>query len=320
MTFSRSARRQQLAGRIAAGQGGVVHRAQLRDVGIDRWAVRNEVAGGRWSVLGRHTVAVTGPASWPAPERGPADWPARAFWAVWESGSGAVLDGPSALQAAGLVRVEERRLHVTVPSGAPRVDLPGVRRHQTRQVVRAPGQRLPRAPTEVAVLNAAEWARTDRQAALYVVSSVQQGLVAPDRLLRAWSRRRRSRRRRLVDAVVRDACEGAQALGELDFAALCRRYRLPAPTRQVVRRGRRGRVYLDVLWEELGIAVEVEGAQHTWGLAAVDDALRQNDLMIADVVVLRLPVLGLRLQPEAFMQQVARALRVAAQRRIGMVG
>jgi very-short-patch-repair endonuclease len=74
-----------------------------------------------------------------------------------------------------------------------------------------------------------------------------------------------------------------------------------------VRQGRRGRVYLDVWWDDLHIHVEIDGAHHVWGLTPVEDALRLNDLVIDGTVTLRIPVLGLRLQPDAFLDQVVAA-------------
>lgn len=82
-----------------------------------------------------------------------------------------------------------------------------------------------------------------------------------------------------------------------------------------MRTERKGRVYLDVFWKEFGVAAEVEGAHHTQGLNAVDDAVRQNEVSIVGDVVIRIPVLGLRLDPETFMAQLARALQAAAWRR-----
>jgi hypothetical protein len=70
-----------------------------------------------------------------------------------------------------------------------------------------------------------------------------------------------------------------------------------------------------LFWKEFGVAAEVEGAHHTQGLNAVDDAVRQNEVSIVGDVVIRIPVLGLRLDPETFMAQLARALQAAAGRR-----
>jgi very-short-patch-repair endonuclease len=140
-----------------------------------------------------------------------------------------------------------------------------------------------------------------------VCLAVQQRLVSPDRLLDAWGSVTRSRRRRFLDAVIHDICDGAHSLGELDFARMCRRAGLPPPSRQVVRRGPGGRVYLDVAWEGIGLVVEIDGGHHSLALNPVDDALRQNEVTLGDDMVLRIPVLGLRLTPATFMDQVGRA-------------
>jgi very-short-patch-repair endonuclease len=101
--------------------------------------------------------------------------------------------------------------------------------------------------------------------------------------------------------------DGAQSLGELDFAALCRSHGLPEPDRQVVRRGPRGRIYLDVRWSAIGLVVEIDGSQHRMGLAVTDDNLRQNEVTLSADRVLRVDLVGLRLRPEAFMAQIVRA-------------
>lgn len=81
-----------------------------------------------------------------------------------------------------------------------------------------------------------------------------------------------------------------------------------------MREGPRGRAYLDTFWEDIGLLVEIDGGHHALALSPVDDALRQNDLTLADAVVLRIPVLGLRLEREAFMDQVVRAHDVLTRR------
>lgn len=64
----------------------------------------------------------------------------------------------------------------------------------------------------------------------------------------------------------------------------------------------------------MGLAVEIDGGHHSRALHPVDDALRQNEITLGRRIVLRLPVLGLRLLPDAFMNQVVRAYRLAAER------
>jgi very-short-patch-repair endonuclease len=152
------------------------------------------------------------------------------------------------------------------------------------------------------------WAASDRQAALVLVMTVQQGLATPEQLGSEALRIKRDRRRLLLHEVILDLAGGARSLGELDFAHECRRRGLPAPSRQVVRQGRGGRYYLDVAWEAWAVGVEIDGVHHSWAVHVVGDALRQNDVTLQDMLVLRLPLLGLRVAPDAFFAQIEVAL------------
>jgi hypothetical protein len=290
--------RARVAQGVARDHGGVAHRADLRREGVTRADIRTEVAAGRWRIEGRHTVVIGS---------GPMSEEARRWRAVWEAGPGGVLDGVSALQAAGLTGFTQHRLDVTVPRANRSHQVEGVRVRRRRAVGPTAGAGIPRARPDVATVRAAQWAGTDRTAALIICLAVQQRLVAPARLLAAWRSVRWSARRAVLDEVFEDVCDGAHSLGELDFGAHCVRAGLPRPSRQVVRRGPRGRVYLDVAWEDIGLVVEIDGGHHALALNPVDDALRQNDVALSGELVLRIPVLGLRLTPDAFLWQVVRA-------------
>ncbi|KRE41876.1 hypothetical protein [Knoellia sp. Soil729] len=290
-------RRATVAEAIALDHGGVAHRAELRRHGVDRHAVRTEVRSRRWEVVGRHTVRVLS-----VPEA-----PAAAWWtAVWESGSGAVLDGAAALVAQGMTGFTPDLIDVSLPRASTRFDVPGVRPHVWRQLPPTIRAGVPRVRPEQALIHAAQWARTDRQAALVICLPVQQRLVRPAAVLAAWAEVTRSPRRAFVGHVIGDVCDGAHSLGELDFTTWCRRYRIPPPRRQVVRVLPSGRAYLDAEWE--GLVVEIDGGHHLLGMNPLDDALRSNDVVIEGSRVLRLPVLGLRLEPERFMMQVKLAV------------
>lgn len=154
------------------------------------------------------------------------------------------------------------------------------------------------------------WAVSDRQAALLICLAVQQRLVPRDRLLAASASLSRGRSG-FVRTIVEDVCDGAHSLGELDVAQLCADRGLPRPTRQSVRRLPGGRAYLDLAWEDHGLVVEVDGGHHARALTPVDDALRQNEVTIAGERVLRIPLVGLRIDPDAFLDQLERALRCA---------
>jgi very-short-patch-repair endonuclease len=288
------------AEQLAADQDGVVSRAQLRGLGIGKDLVRTHVRAGRWKAHGRHTVAV---------HTGGLGVLARRWRAVWESGADAALDGVSALHAAGLTGFDEEVVHVSVSHRRAKRRPDGVCVHESRLRGRGDlvGAGIPRVRAAVAVVRAALWARSDRQAALLIVMTVQQRLARPEAVRSALESVPRYPRKAFVARIVEDVADGAQALGELDFAQLCRARGLPEPSRQVVRRGQRGRIYLDVCWEDIGLVVEIDGIHHGRGLAPVDDALRQNAVTLARDLVLRVPLLGLRLEPDAFLDQVEKA-------------
>ncbi len=289
-------RREFLGRQIAADHGGVAHRGQLRAVGVTRDDVRTEVRAGRWKTAGRHTVVIDG--------FGPE---ARQWWAVWESGSGAFLDGSAAQVASGMTGFEPTVLDVGVPAPNTAYRHSGVRLHRPRGLPPLAGVGVPRTQLEVATIHAAQWAASDRQMALLVCLPVQQRMVDPSRLLDCWRGVARSPRRSFLEQVIGDVCDGAHSLGELDFGRLCGRYGLPEPARQVVRRVPSGRIYLDAELPGSRLVVEIDGGHHAAALNPVDDALRQNEIAISGRPVLRIPLLGMRLEEDAFMRQVVRA-------------
>jgi very-short-patch-repair endonuclease len=236
---------------------------------------------------------------------------------VWEVGADvAAIDGVSALLYAGLEGFADDAVHVSVLHWHRTPHPPGTRVHKVirRTPDELPRVGLPRVRPALAAVRAAQWAASDRQAALVLAMTVQQRLTTPARLARAHVECPGRARRAFIGQVIRDLTAGSQSLGELDFAALCRRRGLPEPDRQVVRTGPRGRVYLDVRWAGLGLVVEIDGAQHRLGLALTEDNLRQNDVALDGDMVLRIDLLGLRVARDRFLDQVERAMAQLAHR------
>ncbi|HWI42096.1 MAG TPA: hypothetical protein VNS81_00650 [Nocardioides sp.] len=293
---------------LMAEQASVLSRRQLLAAGIERWEITGHLRARRWQRLGDQALALH---NGPVPDAG------HRWAAVFQGGPRACLDGASALLASGLKRFEVERIRVSVPRGArirrSRVyDIRQTRRWSAEDF--APNG-IPRTVPAVAAVRAALWAKSDRQATYLLTLTVQQGLARPADLGEQLLRVRRDKRRLLLHAVVNDLLDGARALGELDLARELRRRGLPTPQKQVLRRDRRGRYYLDLYWPDLGVVVEVDGIHHTWAENVVGDALRQNALTLAHDVVIRLPLLGLRLQPDEFFAQIGAALDEAAVRR-----
>lgn len=294
--------------RIAEDQHGVMSRPQLYAAGITRSEVRAHVRAGRWRHLSDQAVAL---------HNTELDQSAHFWAAVLQGGRRAQLDGVASLIASGLERFTIDRIRVTVPRGA---RTRRTRFYDVRQSRRwAASDRLspgvPRTRVPVAAIRAALWAASDRQASLVLAMVVQQRMASPTQLGEEALRIRRDKRRTLIHVVIGDLLDGAQALGELDVVRELKRRGLPLPERQVLRRDKRNRYYLDLYWPDLGVVVEIDGVHHSWAENVVGDALRQNSLALTGDVVLRLPLLGLRLQPDDFFRQIADALSAAAVRR-----
>jgi hypothetical protein len=300
LAADREKRRRQAA-RLADQQGGVISRTQLYAAGWKRWQVESQVRAGRWAVRGRQSVAIT---TGDLSEHG-------SWWAaVFEVGSGAALDGATALRAAGL-KGFEGPIHISTPKSARPRHPRGIVVHETRR--RRTGDlarsELPRVRPSIAAIRAALWAVSDKQASLLLAMSVQQGLTTPADLAEALDSIRRHRRRRILTQVVSEIAGGAQSTGEIEFLRLCQEYGLPEPDRQSRRITPDGIAILDVEWTTYDVVVEVEGIHHQEAEQALADAIRQNELTIDRSHVLRIPVLGLRTDPGRFMEQVVRLLR-----------
>jgi very-short-patch-repair endonuclease len=255
----------------------------------------------RWQLIGDQSVCLhNGPIK---------DW-GHHWAAVFQGGPRAQLDGASSLIAAGLERFTIQRIRVSVPRGA---KIRRNRRYNIRQTRRwdaadkAPSG-IPRTRPEVAAVRGFLWAGSDREATYLLTLAVQLGFAPVEAIGREALRIQKDKRRALLYAVVNDLLGGARSLGELDVARELRRRGLPPPERQVLRRDKRGRYYLDLYWPLFRLVVEVDGIHHTWAENVVGDALRQNALSISGDTVLRLPLLGLRLNPDEFFEQIAEAL------------
>jgi hypothetical protein len=172
-----------------------------------------------------------------------------------------------------------------------------------------PARLPPRTRLARSLLDAAAWSRSDDRARAVLAAGVQQRLVRPDQLEAALGSRPRLRRHSLIATTLADIAGGAQALSELDFARLTRRYGMPAPDRQVMRLDRDGRRrWLDVYWDEAHLAVEVDGLWHREAAAWWADMRRGNDLVISGLRVLRFPAFVVRDQPGVVAAQICEAL------------
>jgi hypothetical protein len=304
----RQARRER-ARSAATGQAGLLTRTQLAALGVNPAVVRAEVLAGRWALAAREVISVATVGSVDETDA----WVGVLAAAPRSSAvARAALAGLSALRLAGLSGIGgDGLVHVAAPKSSRPLPLPvGYRLHETRRWrdddVLSPG--IPRFRPEVATIQAALWARTDREAALMLCAPVQQRLTRAQDALVVLERIRRDRRRAFLRATLADVAGGSQAIGELDLVRLCRARGLPAPDRQQILRRPGGSYYLDARWTRWGVVAEVDGVGHLMVDQWLADCVRHNQIAIDDEVVLRLPTVGLRLEPDVHLSAVRSAL------------
>jgi hypothetical protein len=314
--------------------------ADLRAVGVTRSALVANLSARRWQRRGRAIVLHTGPLS-------RLEW---SQVALLNCGPRSVLTAFTAAEFAGLKNWKRDAIHILCPGGVAQPAVPGliVRLHRTATwpVEREPIKRVPveRWPEQESVEPWAErgsvkrWPdrgvgghiqklgpalivaagsfESPRPACGILAAAVQQQLMSAAELTKALDAAPRVRHRAALVTAVADIAGGSQALSEIDFVRLCRRNGLPEPIRQQVRRDSSGRRrYLDASWRRSDgrlVVAEVDGAIHLCAQRWWDDQQRQNELALAEALVLRFPSVVLRTDERSVVEQLRRALGIPA--------
>lgn len=289
--------------RLMRDHGQAVSRRELRQAGVPRWYVRNELRRRRWQALGRHVVVL---------HNGPVPVAARRRAAVLEAGEHAALDGVCALQACGLTGLSDTAIEVAAAKGSRPGRLRGVvvresRWYREEDVTTRDGVRVLR--PAVAAVHAAIRAKSDRQATLFLVMTVQQDLATADDLLRVLTRIKRRRRVAVLATTLLQIRAGSQSLGELDVVGALRRRGLPVPDQQVVRRGRDGREYLDCVFADYQLVLEIDGLGHREAQQALKDVLRDLSLLAEGRPVMRIALLAWVADQEAVLDALEAVFR-----------
>jgi very-short-patch-repair endonuclease len=269
-------------------------------------AVRHRLESGSWRVAERG-VYVT--------HTGPVTHEQRLMIASLAAGAGrpALLGGLSALSMMGFRGWRSDGVQILLPWRCRDLNPPPwIEVHRSRRLSSDEVKSIARPPHTLEVrslIDAAQWARTDDEAAEIVAAGYQQRLVIGDEIAQALQRRPVVRRRRLILETATDAAGGSHSLPEVEFLRGCRRNRLPLPTRQAVRKDAAGRNrYLDAYFEEYGVHVEIDGGQHIDIRQWWSDMRRQNELWVTGDRVLRFPAFVVRRRPAEWVPQVRAAL------------
>lgn len=288
---------------LLARQAGLARRAQLRELGVDRKAIANQVAAGRWRLVAPEVVSV---------DNGRLD-PEQLLWrAVLHAPVGWVA-GRSALAVHGLNGYAPRDVHLLTPRRRRPLPLPGVVVHVSDRgtdLEPRAGSGLPLTSAARATVDASAWEKWPRAAAGLALAVVQQRLARPDDIAAELAVAGRVRHR----AVLRDALglfsDGADSVAELDVTRLVRRAGLPEPARQVRILGRRHDLAV-LLPDGRTLVIEVDGPQHVSPEARWADAAHNADLAAAGVVVLRIPTYAARQHPDEVVARL-RQIRLTA--------
>ena len=309
--------------RLAATQAGLVNRAQLAELGINRELVARRVERGLWRPLGPRVVGLhIGRVSLEPLSREQQWWAGFLHASLDFHGAKALqprcaLTGLTAAEAGGLSGFESDHVHVVVDHGREvgSLTLPGlhVRVHQTRHLLRGETQNValpPRIRLPRAVMESASGAaiRQPNRARAIVVAAVQQRLVRPADLRDFVLGRRTLPGRRLLLECCDDAEGGSHSLPELDYRRGLRRAGLPLPRQQRVMQHANGRWYLDNDFADHLVTVEINGIQHYQQMLSEHDDWRRAMLQIGGRIVVDLSAYAVRRQIEKCMLLTAEAL------------
>lgn len=291
--------------RAASAQCGLLTRAQLASLGMDRWAVRHRTRTRRWveltpTVVGTTTGALTRE---------------QIMWlGVLHGGEQAIVGEITAAEVMGLRNWHRDPVTVLVPhdadvgDGHPTIEFRRTRRDLSAMRVRRNG--LPVSRIEPAVLGFASRQRSPRTAEGVLAATVQQQLSTPASLLEWVDRMKPLRGAGRFRAALAEIAGGAQSVAELDVRRMCRRFSLAPPHRQVKRRDSSGRTrFTDCEWrlpDGRTLVLEVDGGFHMDAEHWEDDIARQRALTTTDRLVVRCTARELRDEPE----RIARDLRL----------
>ena len=262
--------------RTAVAQGGVISAEQVVLLGYSLRSADRLVNQRSWSRLARGVYHLG--AGEPA-------WDGQAWAGILIGGADARLGFRAAGFRWGLVDEPPAVITVLVPHGrwqrqpgpwSFHQERPGVRRSQS------PGS-PPRTTIEDTVLDLCGPARPGDLAGL-LSRAVQSRKTTAPRLAQCLDDRTRMPHRRLLQQMLQDVGDGAESALELSYLRDVQRpHHLPPARRQA--RGRRGREFRDMRYEEFGTIVELDGRLHVLG--RFRDMNRDNATLLEGDLTLR---------------------------------
>jgi hypothetical protein len=264
---------------LLASQCGVFARWQVTGMAVDLGVARGSLRRGRFQPLHNGVYAAF---------TGPPGRDAELWAAVLRAGPGAALSHQTAAELDGFTSAQSRLIHVTVPLARQLRPIAGIKVHRSGRLdlARHPSRTPPRTRVEETALDLAQLSASFDDAFGWISRSCARRLTKPPLLLEAMNSRSRMRWRAELALALTDIGEGMLSPLERRYVHNVERpHGLPAARRQaMVIRGSR-RLYLDNLYEELGLGVELDGqayhpAEERWRDISRDNALAADGLVI----------------------------------------
>jgi hypothetical protein len=271
--------------------------------GVSGGTLRWRLSSGQWQRLHFGVYAAFS---------GQPDRTARLWAAVLRAGTGAVLSHHTAAELFGLVSEPSSLIHVTIPAARRMGRVPDLVVHVSvrAEPARHPALAPPRTRIEETVLDLVDLAGAADQAVAWVTAALGRRLTTSPRLASALDRRPRIRwRAELVAGLAADMAGTHSVLEVRYLREVERPHGLPRGTRQAMAQRGARTVYRDVLYEEHGVAVELDGRLAHPGDARWLDIRRDNAAAAGGIVTLRYGWTDITQRPCLVAAEVAQALR-----------
>jgi hypothetical protein len=289
--------------RLAQIQHGVISRQQALACGLPGDTIDHLVESGRWQRLHPGVFMIF---------TGPTPRMAQLWAAVHKAGSGAALSHATAAELHVITDRPSSLIHVTIPADR-RVKPPrGIVIHRSARILQAVHSTdlPPRTKITETVLDLTDLAASFDQAFAVACAACQRRLTTPKHLIQAMSQRSRLRWRAELTEALAEIASGVHSLLEYRYVRLVEHpHDLPRATRQAEVSTDHRRRYLDNLYEDYGLCVELDGQQAHPEDQRWADQHRINSLTREGLTVLRYGWADVNSAPCATAAEIAEVLQ-----------
>lgn len=266
---------------LVGTQCGVISRSQALAAGMTRAAIDWRLRAERWSKLGPGVYLV---------RTGPPTRQAELWRAILQAGPHAALSHQTAAELHKLTDRPSSLIHVTIPG--PRRAMPpaGVVVHRSSRLAQAvhPTLQPPRTRIEETVLDLVPLSATSDEALSVICAACQRGLTVPELITQAMTARKKLRWRAELAEALGQISGGVHSLLEYRYLQFVERpHRLPLAHRQVKLTDGDQSLYLDNLYRDYRLCVELDGRTAHPEDRRWHDLRRVNAITAHGITVLR---------------------------------